>query len=49
LLKRDSPFEVLTGGLMFAGDHTARRPIFVGRTAGGKLVDIKAYDAEPVK
>jgi ABC-type branched-subunit amino acid transport system substrate-binding protein len=49
LIKRDKPFEVLTGTLTFADDHTARRPIFVGRVAGGKLVDVKSYEAEPAK
>jgi ABC-type branched-subunit amino acid transport system substrate-binding protein len=49
LLKRDKPFEVLTGTLTFADDHTARRPIFVGRVTGGKLVDVKSYDAAPAK
>ena len=49
LLKREAPFEVLTGTLTFADDHTARRPIFVGRVASGKLVDVKTYDAEKPK
>jgi hypothetical protein len=48
-LKRDTPFEVLAGTLTFADDHTARRPVFVGRIAGGKLSDIKSYDAGGVK
>jgi ABC-type branched-subunit amino acid transport system substrate-binding protein len=49
LLKRETPFEVLTGTLLFADDHTARRPVFVGRVAGGKLVDIKTYEPSPAK
>ena len=36
LLKRDTPFEVLTGTLTFADDHTAQRPAFVGQVRGGK-------------
>jgi ABC-type branched-subunit amino acid transport system substrate-binding protein len=49
LLKRETPFEVLTGSLTFADDHTARRPIFVGRVAGGKLADVKSYEAGGAK
>lgn len=49
LLKRDKPFEVLAGTLTFADDHTARRPVFVGRVSGGKLVDVKSSDAAPAK
>src|SRR5262245_31599232 len=49
LLQSDKPFEALTGTLTFADDQTARRPVFVGRFAGGKLVDIKAYDAATAK
>jgi ABC-type branched-subunit amino acid transport system substrate-binding protein len=41
LLKRDPPFDVLTGTLTFADDHTAVRPAFVGRVSGGRLVDLK--------
>jgi hypothetical protein len=40
-LKRDQPYDVLTGTLTFADDHTAQRPAFVGRVSGGRLVDIK--------
>jgi ABC-type branched-subunit amino acid transport system substrate-binding protein len=48
-LKRERPFDVLTGTLTFADDHTARRPVFVGRIVGGKLSDINSYEAGPVK
>ncbi|HKB02961.1 MAG TPA: ABC transporter substrate-binding protein [Gemmataceae bacterium] len=41
LLKREQPYEILTGTLTFADDHTAQRPGFVGRIAGGRLADIK--------
>jgi branched-chain amino acid transport system substrate-binding protein len=44
LLKRDKPFDALTGPLTFADDHTARRPVFVGRVAEGGLKDVKAYE-----
>ena len=45
LVKRDKPFDTLTGPLTFADDHTARRPVFVGTVAGGKLTAIKAFEA----
>jgi len=48
-LKRDKPFDVLTGTLIFADDHTTRRPVFVARIAAGKLGDIKTYEAGPTK
>jgi ABC-type branched-subunit amino acid transport system substrate-binding protein len=47
LRNRDRPFDTLTGPLTFADDHTARRPVFVGTVAGGKLADIRAFDATP--
>jgi ABC-type branched-subunit amino acid transport system substrate-binding protein len=43
--KRETPFDALTGPLTFADDHTARRPVFVGRVADGTLKDVKSYDA----
>jgi ABC-type branched-subunit amino acid transport system substrate-binding protein len=46
--KRDQPFESLTGPLIFADDHTARRPIFVGRVADGILKDVRPYDPAPI-
>ena len=49
LLKRDQPFDALTGPLKFADDHTARRPIFVGTIAGGTLKDVRAFDPIPIK
>jgi ABC-type branched-subunit amino acid transport system substrate-binding protein len=49
LLKRETPFDSLTGPLTFANDHTARRPIFVGRIAEGRLRDVKEIPAGPVK
>lgn len=49
LLKHDQPFDSLTGPLIFADDHTARRPIFVGRVADGALKDARPYDPAPVK
>jgi len=49
LLKRETPFEVLTGTLSFADDHTARRPIYVGRVADGRLADVKEVPPGPVK
>jgi ABC-type branched-subunit amino acid transport system substrate-binding protein len=48
MLKRDQPFESLTGPLMFADDHTARRPIFVGRVVDGILKDVRPYDPAPI-
>jgi ABC-type branched-subunit amino acid transport system substrate-binding protein len=48
MLKRDQPFESLTGALIFADDHTARRPIFVGRVADGILKDVRPYDPAPI-
>jgi ABC-type branched-subunit amino acid transport system substrate-binding protein len=44
LLKRDKPFDGLTGPLTFAADHTARRPVFVGRVAEGVLRDVKGFE-----
>jgi branched-chain amino acid transport system substrate-binding protein len=44
LLKREKPFDTLTGPLTFADDHTARRPVFVGRVSDGTLKDVKAYE-----
>jgi ABC-type branched-subunit amino acid transport system substrate-binding protein len=41
LLKREQPFDVLTGPLTFADDHTAQRPAFVGRVSGGRLAELK--------
>lgn len=49
LLKRETPFDSLTGPLVFADDHTARRPIFVGRIADGRLADVKEVPSEPLK
>jgi ABC-type branched-subunit amino acid transport system substrate-binding protein len=49
LLKRENPFDSLTGSLTFADDHTARRPIFVGRIADGRLRDVKEVPAGPIK
>lgn len=49
LLKRDKPFDVLTGPLTFAEDHTARRPVFVGRVADGTLKELRPYDPAPIK
>jgi len=49
LLKRDQPFDSLTGPLTFADDHTARRPVFVGRVADGNFKDVRPYDPAPVK
>jgi branched-chain amino acid transport system substrate-binding protein len=31
------PFDSLTGRMVFAKDHSAKRPLFVGRLEGGKL------------
>src|SRR5262245_13095172 len=44
LLKRDPPFEVLTGTLTFADDHTARRPAFVAQVQNGKLGPATRHD-----
>jgi len=49
ILKRDKPFDSLTGPLVFADDHTARRPLFVGTVAGGILKDVRTFDPGPVK
>lgn len=49
LLKREQPFDGLTGPLAFAADHTARRPAFVCRVTGGALELVRRYDAEPAK
>jgi ABC-type branched-subunit amino acid transport system substrate-binding protein len=49
LLKRTEPFESLTGPLTFADDHTARRPVFVGRVIDGTLKDVRPYDPAPIK
>src|SRR5262249_23960565 len=48
MLKREQPFESLTGPLIFADDHTARRPIFVGRVADSVLKDVRPYDPAPI-
>jgi ABC-type branched-subunit amino acid transport system substrate-binding protein len=48
-LKRDEPFDSLTGPLTFADDHTARRPVFVGRVVDGTLKDVRPYDPAPIK
>jgi hypothetical protein len=45
LVKREKPFDALTGPLLFAGDQTARRPIFVGAITGGKLADLRSFEA----
>lgn len=44
-LKREKPFDSLTGPLTFADDHTARRPIFVGQIKNGQLAEIRTFDA----
>jgi ABC-type branched-subunit amino acid transport system substrate-binding protein len=44
LLKRETPFEVLTGTLTFADDHTARRPAFVAQVQNGKLGPATRHD-----
>jgi ABC-type branched-subunit amino acid transport system substrate-binding protein len=49
LLKPETPFDSLTGPLLFADDHSARRPIFIGRVTEGRLRDIKVIPAGPVK
>ena len=49
LLKRDKPFDTLTGPLVFTDDHTARRPVFVGTVSGGKLTGVRAYEAAPIQ
>jgi ABC-type branched-subunit amino acid transport system substrate-binding protein len=49
LLKRDQPFDTLTGPLHFADDHSARRPIFVSRVSDAMLKDTRAYDVAPIK
>jgi ABC-type branched-subunit amino acid transport system substrate-binding protein len=49
LLKREQSYDALTGPLMFADDHTARRPVFAGRVADGTLKDVKPYDPAPIK
>jgi ABC-type branched-subunit amino acid transport system substrate-binding protein len=49
LLKRDKPFDSLTGPLVFADDHTARRPVFVGTVASGTLKNARTFDAAPLK
>lgn len=49
LLKREQPFDTLTGPLTFADDHTARRPVFVCRVAGGAPDLVRRYDPEPAK
>lgn len=41
LLKHEQPFDILTGTLTFADDHTAQRPAFVGRISGGRLAELK--------
>jgi ABC-type branched-subunit amino acid transport system substrate-binding protein len=48
LLKRETPFESLSGPLTFADDHTARRKVFVTRTKDGRRTT-EAYDPEPAK
>jgi ABC-type branched-subunit amino acid transport system substrate-binding protein len=45
LAKSDPPFDTLTGPLTFAADHSARRPVFVGRVAEGALTEVKAFEA----
>lgn len=45
LRNRAKPFDVLTGTLTFADDQTARRPVFVGRIAGGKIERLLVREA----
>ena len=46
LLKRDAPFDSLTGPLTFAADRTARRKVFVSRLKGVQWTT-EAHDPEP--
>jgi hypothetical protein len=48
-LKRDTPFESLSGPLVFADDHTARRKVFVARIKGGTLKTEAVHEPEPSK
>lgn len=47
--KREQPFDCLTGPLDFADDHTARRPVFVGRVVNGTLTEVQSHEPAPVK
>ena len=49
LVKREKPFEALTGPLTFADDHTARRSVFVAIVAKGTLADVRRFEAGPIK
>jgi hypothetical protein len=49
LLKRDKPFESLSGPLVFADDHTARRKVFVARIKDGVLKTEAAHEPESSK
>jgi ABC-type branched-subunit amino acid transport system substrate-binding protein len=49
LLKREEPFESVTGPLRFADDHTARRLVHVRRIENGKLVPVGVHGPEAVK
>jgi ABC-type branched-subunit amino acid transport system substrate-binding protein len=49
LLKRDRPFDSLTGPLTFADDRTARRPIFVGPIVGGRFNEVVENSPGPAK
>jgi hypothetical protein len=48
-VKRDQPFETMTGPLVFADDHSARRPVYVSRVKNRELVFVAAHGPGPEK
>ena len=49
LLKRDVPFESLSGPVVFADDHTARRKVFIARVKDGVLKTESSHEPESLK
>ncbi len=49
LVKQETPFQLLSGPLVFADDHTARRTVFVARIVGGTLKPESSHEPESAK